>query len=171
MSNKEKTKAVVVIGLLFLLLCVFGFAVMIILNHYRASYLLVASFATIALTIAVILPFRQKRISFQSTLLLIIAILFIASGTFEYADDNFIRPLPVLQQIEFSKSMRPNQVSDGLADTGIGVTWILLGITLPKLKPSADKTQKKPLLMFMIGAGILFLILGISSVFSGLRPL
>lgn len=171
MSIKEKTKAIIVLGLLLLLLFVFGLAVMTILNHYRASYLLLASFATVSLTIAVILPFRQKRISFQAILLLVIAILFIASGTFQYANDNFIRSLAVLQQIEFSKSLRLNQVSDGLADTGMGVALLLMGSTLTKLKPPGDDKQKKLVLIFIFGMGIYRLISGISSIFSGFRPL
>ena len=171
MSIKEKTKAIVVIGLLLLIPVVFVFAVMILLNHYRASYLLLVSFATVSLTIAVILPFRQKRISFQAILLLVIAILFIASGTFQYANDNFIRPLAVLQQIEFSKSLRLNQVSDGLADTGMGVALLSIGSALTKLKPPKDDKQKKLWLMFIFGMGIYWLISGISSVFSGLLHL
>jgi hypothetical protein len=172
MSIKEKTKAIVVIGLLPLLLFVFGFAVMIILNHYRAFYLLPASFATVSLTIAVILPFHQKRISFQSISLLIIAILFIGSGTFKYANDNFLRPLSVLQQIEFSKYMQPNQISSGLEKTGLGIAFLVLGITLNKLKPPVNEVRKKlPFIMFMIVMGFLQLILGISSIFNGLQPL
>jgi len=116
------------------------------------------------------LPFHQKRISFQSISLLVIAILFIASGTFDYANDNFVRQLPVLQQIEFSKLLRPNQVSRGLANTGMGIAWLLLGTTFTKLKPPADDEKRKKLwFMFTIGMGIYWLISGISSIFNGLR--
>lgn len=124
------------------------------------------------LAIAVIVSFRQKRIPFQSISLLVIAVLFMASGIFQYANDNFIRPLPVLQQIEFSKSLRPIQVSGGFASTGFGMAWLFLsGITFTKLEPPVDETRKKLRFMFMIGVGILWLILGISSIFNGPRHL
>jgi len=170
-TTKTNVKVIMMAGLLLLLFLVFGLAVIIILNHFKAYYLIDASIATVSLTIAVLLPFRQKSISFQSIFLLVIAILFVASGTFQYTDDNLIGRLPILQQIEFSKSIRLNQVSSGFANAGIGIAWLLLGIIPAKFKSPTGEKRKKLWIMFRIGVGILWLLLGISSIFNGLRHL
>jgi energy-coupling factor transporter transmembrane protein EcfT len=170
-STRTNVKVIARVGILLFLIFIFGMAVLVILNYYKADFIVQASIATVSLAIAIILPFRQKRFSFQSILLLIITILFVASATLQYTNDNFIRPLPILQQIELSKSIRLIQVSGGFANTGFGIGWFLLGITVTKSKSPAQAKGKKFLILFSIGLGISWLILGISSIFSGQQHL
>ena len=66
-----------------------------------------------------------KHIWFYTVFLLISGILFLVSGVIEQAYETIVNPLPVLSQIEFSKTMRPQQISCGLWNIGIGIIYML----------------------------------------------
>jgi hypothetical protein len=50
------------------------------------------------------------------------------SGVVEHAYETVVHPLQVLSQIEFSKIMRPQQISRSPWNIGIGITYLLLSV-------------------------------------------
>ena len=98
--------------IIWLVVTVLAISILLILTV--PSYLLKVVLAVFAFTVALSLPIHQKQVSVFSILLFISGILFLISGAVEQAYDSVVRPLPVLSQIEFSKIMRPQQISRGL---------------------------------------------------------
>jgi hypothetical protein len=94
---------------------------------------------------------------------------FILSGVVEYAFDTVVRPLPVPSQIEFSKIMKPQQISRGLWNVGIGIAYLLLAV--PGLLSKKMSLGMKWLLLFMGGIALLYILLGISSIIGGVNKL
>ncbi len=156
-----------IIVALFIVMVIFG-----VFAFLPSTSLQVIS-AIIALTISIVLPVRQKYFSFLSIPLIIIGVLFILSALIENAADNFLTPLSVSLQIEFSKFMRPRQVSMGLWNVGIGMCNTLLAWLW--LKSHKNKTPNSKIMVWspliLCAIAILFIILGVSSIMSGLSRL
>ena len=131
-------------------------------------------FAIIAITLAVALPIHQKRFSLYSLYLVLSGILFLVSGAVDYAYHTVVSPLPVLQQSEFSMIMRPRQVSGGLWHVGIGILYMLFSFAAFQSKETFLKPKSpwsKFVLLTMAVVGVLYSILGITSIVEGLRKL
>ncbi|MBL8100198.1 MAG: hypothetical protein JNK81_13525 [Anaerolineales bacterium] len=129
--------------------------------------------AIVAITISIALPIHQKHFSFYSILFIIIGVLFILSGAIRNTADNFLDPLSISSQIEFSKIMRPKQVSMGLWNVGIGMcnailAWVWLK-SFKNIPPRSKVIAWAPLIL--CGIAILFIILGVSSIMNGLSRL
>ncbi len=137
------------------------------------AYSLKTISAIVAFTISIALPIRQKRFSLYSILLAFVGILFLLSGVIGNAADNFLSSLSISSQIEFSKIMHPERASMGLWNVGIGMCNAILawlGLTSFKNKPPRSKVIAwSPLLFGVIG--VLFIILGVSSIINGMSGL
>ncbi len=156
------------IGIALLIVTViFGILILI------PAYALKAIFAIIAFTIAIVLPIRQKQFPFSSLVFMGVGILFILSGAIGGAAENFTNSLSVSSQIEFSKILRPWQVSTGLSHVGFGIYSAMLAwiwSTSLKNKPSSSKVISRSPLIFYIFA-FLYIILGVSTILRGLSRL
>src|SRR5687767_3756394 len=158
-------KPIFMIGWLVLTVLATSILVMLVVPNY----LLKIFFAIVTLTLALGLQIHQKHIWLYTVFLLISGILFLVSGVIEQAYETIVNPLPVLSQIEFSRTMRPQQISRGLWNIGIGIIHILLSV--------AGLFSKKILqrmnwwLLLLCGIAILFMLLGISSIIGGLSTL
>ena len=129
--------------------------------------------AIVAITISIALPIYQKRFSFYSILFIIVGVLFILSGAIKNAADNFLDPMSISSQIEFSKIMRPRQISMGLWNVGIGMcnamlAWVWLK-SFKNIPPRSKVMAWAPPILCIIA--ILFIILGVSSIMNGLSRL
>jgi hypothetical protein len=133
------------------------------------NYLLKIFFAIVTLTLALGLQIHQKHIWLYTVFLLISGILFLVSGVIEQAYETIVNPLPVLSQIEFSRTMRPQQISRGLWNIGIGIIHILLSVA--GLFSKKISQRMKWWLLLLCGIAILFMLLGISSIIGGLSTL
>ena len=138
------------------------------------SYLLNTILAIAAIATAIILPIHQKRISLVSFLLVVSGILFLLSGVVDNTYHAVVDPLPVLQQIEFSKTMRPLQVSRGLSHLGMGILYVLFSLFRFQTKGISAKPKSKQLkvLQWVVAiAGVWYAALGVLSIFEGLSKL
>ena len=164
-QEKIDLKPIFMIGWLVLTVLATSILVMLVVPNY----LLKIFFAIVTLTLALALPLHQKHISLYTVFLLISGILFLVSGVIEQAYETIVNPLPVLSQIEFSKTMRPQQINRGLWNLGIGINYILLSVAGLFSKKIAQRM--KWLLLLMCGMAMLFMLLGISSIIGGLSRL
>jgi len=147
--------------------------VFILLDIYSPD-LLGGLLATLLLTIAIVLPIHRKKFSYHSIFLVISAIALLLSGIVESAYDTVVRPLPILSQMEFSKFMRPAQVSRGLSHIGFGFLNVLLSLAWLQSKRLSEKAQSDPLMVawwIVLVLGILYALTGINSILQGLRKL
>ena len=112
----------------FVWLAVIVLAISFLLTLTVPSSLLKVVLAIFAFTVALSWPIHQKHISLFSILLFISGILFLVSGAVEHAYDSVVRPLSVLSQMEFSKILRPQQISRGLWNVGIGSAYLCLSV-------------------------------------------
>jgi hypothetical protein len=96
------------------------------------------------------------------------------SGVIAYQYNAIVEPLSVVEQMEFSKFMRPMQVSRGLSNIGLGLLYSLISFSQfhssKSMQKSKSHTRRILTWVFAIG-GILFLVLGIMSVVEGLGKL
>jgi len=130
--------------------------------------------AILLLTAAIVLPMRQKRFLLYSPFLIASAILFLLSGAIDNAYHAVVSPLSILKQIEFSKIVRPAQLSRGLSNLGFGFLYFLVafaGFHFSKLPEKSKSKLIKFSLVAMVIFGILFSISGITSIVEGLRKL
>jgi len=168
-KNVRRNSIVVAI---LLVMAIFGFLALLL--PFIPSHALKTIFAIITFTIAVALPIRQKRFSLYSILLITSGILFLLSGVIDDAYHTVVSPLPVLKQIEFSKTMRPMQVSRGLWNLAAGILYFLISFAWFQTKEAPGKSKSKRLkflLLIMAVLGVLFAALGISSIVGGLSKL
>src|SRR5262249_16228927 len=124
-ANKPNTNRRVIVWIVLLLIVAFT-SIGILFTVFVPGYVLDGIVATILSTAAIALPIRQKRFSLYSVALVISSILFIISGSVDYAYQSVIDPLPVISQIEFSKVFRPIQVSMGFSELGFAPLYVLL---------------------------------------------
>ncbi|MBK9208210.1 MAG: hypothetical protein IPL71_07880 [Anaerolineales bacterium] len=121
---------------ILIIIVIFGLLILI------PTYALRAIFAIMAFTFATVLPIRQKKFPLLSLIFIVIGILFILSGAIGDAAENHTISSSVSSQIEFSKILRPWQVSAGLSNTGIGLckccTCLVL-VKIPQNEPSHSK--------------------------------
>jgi hypothetical protein len=164
-QEKIDLKPIFMIGWLVLTVLATSILVMLVVPNY----LLKMFFAIVTLTLALALPIHQKHISLYTVFLLISSILFLVSGVIEQAYETIVNPLPVLSQIEFSRTMRPQQISRGLGNIGIGIIYILLSVA--GLFSKKISQRMKWLLLLMCGMAMLFMLLGRSSIIGGLSRL
>ncbi|MFT3890693.1 MAG: hypothetical protein QM730_03595 [Anaerolineales bacterium] len=137
-----------------------------------STYFLDGYIATLLLAAAIILPIWQKRFSFYSIVLVISGILVILSGAFHYVYFNVVAPSPIDNQVEFSKFMRPLQVSHGLTTAAIGILHLTLSyFGFQKNKKSENPTGivLKLFLWVITIAGMFYSVMGINSIIEGLR--
>ena len=131
--------------------------------------------ATLLLAAAIILPIQQKHFSFHSVFLIISGIAFLMSGVIENAYDTNVRQLPVLSQMEFSKFMRPAQVSRGLSNIGFGSIYALISLAWFQSKRLSEIVIKSKVLRvclwLILVLGIVLTITGINSIVEGLSKL
>jgi hypothetical protein len=124
------------------------------------------------IALAVGLPIKQKHFSLYSITLLISGILFIGSGAITYAYHDVIDPLPVISQIEFSKVLRPVQVSMGLSEMAFAVLYVSLAFVW--LQKVSLKSKSKYIKLFWVALGIIGIVYafqGVTSVIAGLSRL
>ena len=131
-------------------------------------------FAILACTAAVVLPIRQKRFSLASIVLVACGFLFLLSGAVDNAYNKIVSPLPVLEQIEFSRFMRPMQVSRGLWNLGFGTLYFLISFVWLQAKEAPENPRSRMWklgYLFMAVIGVIFALLGITSIVEGLSKL
>lgn len=168
-KNARRNSIVVAI---LLIMAIFG--ILALFLTFIPSHALITIFAIITFMIAVVLPFRQKRPALYPIVLAVSGILFLLSGVIDDAYHTVVSPLPVLKQIEFSKIMRPMQVSRGLWNLAAGILYFLISFAWFQTKESPEKPKSKRLkflLLIMAVLGVLFAVLGISSIVGGLSKL
>jgi hypothetical protein len=164
-QERIQLKPIFMIGWLVLTVLATSILVMLVVPNYSLKFF----FAIVTLTLALALQIHQKHIWLYTVFLLISGILFLVSGVIEQAYETIVNPLPVLSQIEFSRTMRPQQVSRGLWNIGIGIIHILLSVA--GLFSEKISQRMKWWLLLMCGIAILFMLSGISSIIGGLRTL
>ncbi len=150
---KITTSAIVLLNILF---CSIGF--------FIPSYALQGFIAVIALTVAIGISVHQKRITLYSFSLFAASLLFIASAVILYGYVNVVEPLPILQQFNFLKILRPQQISSGLTYIGGGIICIALFL-IAKPTPFFKKNKLYALYIFIVS--IVLLLIGINSVIKG----
>ena len=172
--NSDLTKIArrnsIVVGILIVMAIMALFSLL----TFFPSHSIKAIFAIITITFAVILPIHQKRFPLYSIFLVVSGSLFLLSGVVDNAYHTVVSPLPVLQQIEFSKIMQPMQVSRGLWQLGIGILNMLLSFAGFRTKEPPEKPRSKMLrisLLIMAVVGVLYSVLGITSIVEGLNGL
>ena len=139
-----------------------------------STYILYGIGVILLLAFAIILPIQQKHFSFYSIILVVCSILFIVSGAIDYAYHTVVKPLPVISQIEFSKIMRPSQVSRGLTNVAFGMLYMALSFFGFQKATKLEKPKGSVLKFFlcvMVIAGILYSTTGIDSIVKGLHKL
>jgi len=134
-----------------------------------SAYSVKAVPAVFLLILAIDLFIRQKRLFVCSLLLVVGSLLFLLSGATDDINNNVLRSLPVISQIEFSKVEYPGQLSLGLATLGTGTA--LLGLSLGWLFLRRIKSEHWKAELFlsltMSGISIVFVVLGIFSAING----
>ena len=168
-KNARRNSIVVAI---LIVMAIFGFLASIL--AIIPSHSIKTIFAIIIIAIAVALPIRQKHFSPYSIFLIVSGILFLLSGLIDEAYHNVVSPLPVLKQIEFSKIMQPMQVSGGLRNLGSGILYFLISFAWFQAKETPEKPKSprlKFLLLIMAAFGVLFSVIGITSIVEGLSKL
>jgi len=165
-SDKYIRRNSVIVALLLVIAIIGGLALI-------PSSALPAMSASVTFTAAIVLPIRQKRFSMYSVFLAIVGILFLLSGVIGNAADKFLNSLSVSDQIEFSRIVRPNQVSRGLWNVGIGICNALLAWSWwTKFRNRVQQSKTMNGLFLILGVvGILFIISGISTIIDGLSRL
>lgn len=153
----------------FVWLAVTVLAISFLLTLTVPSSLLKVVLAIFAFIVALSLPIHQKHVSLFSILLFISGILFLISGAVEQAYDSVVRPLSVLSQIEFSKIMRPQQISRGLWNAGIGIAYLCLSFA--GLRSNKISKRMKWGFLFMCALAVSYITLGVFSIVNGLSRL
>jgi hypothetical protein len=161
-------------SIILAILLVIAIMALFSLLTFFPSHTIKTIFAIITITFAVVLPVHQKRFSLYSIFLVVSGILFLLSGVVDNAYHTVISPLPILQQIEFSKMMQPMQISRGLWHLAMGILYMLFSFAWLQTKEPPEKPKSKPLkisLLFMAVVGVLYSVLGITSIVEGLNKL
>jgi len=165
----------VIIGMLLFCFIAVPFGLAGFWSLDRLTYIVPAFVAAITLSTALAMSIRQKRISIGVVVIFIIGVLFLASGVIQFGFSNFEQNLSNHDRVEFYRMMRPDQVSRGLANSGMGIGLILVCIADIKRKVQTGddlrSRRQKALIVVVICVGIFFLFFGIYTVISGLQPL
>ena len=168
-------KSVFMISAIAICLLAIPFGSIAVLVLSDLTYIVPSTLAIISFTLSVILSIRQKSLSAFSIIAFLVGVLFLASSVIDFGFSRFTQNMSAHDRFVFSGIIRPNQVSQGLASIGIGIALISVGlrnISAKTLEESNGQLQKlKPISLFQIGVGILFLLLGIFGSFGGLQPL
>lgn len=77
--------------------------------------------------------------------LVVIAILFLLSSGVDNAYNAIVKPLPIPEQIEFSRIIRLTQVSRGLSTLGYGIFYLAISVELSRPSKLSEKSKSKML--------------------------
>ena len=146
------------------LITVFFCGLSIFSINFIPIYAVKAFFSIILVALSVGILANKKHITLYVFFFFIAGLLFVASAVFSYGYVNVIKPLSILQQIEFSKIIRPQQISSGLSNIGFGISYIALFVLV---KPTPFFKKYKWYVLFIFLVSILKLLLGIDSVIEG----
>ena len=174
-QQNSSAKTFMIIGILGLLFIVIPIGLIGFLVYFDLTYVVPGILAIISLSASVIIAVRKKYVNIYSLVMLMAGLLFLTSGIIEFGLGAFTKNIPFHDQIDFLGIVRPNQVSHGFANIGIGIIFILVNFENIKSKGMSEENrllQKyKALRIFQLGVGIIFFLLGVFTLINGLRPL
>ena len=119
-SNMDRMKAEGIVVILFVILCACIGVVNWSIDRLHVNYLIPVCMATVLLTFACWYLYFKKQISFFPIAVLIFGVLSLVSGVVTYAYDMVIGPLPLIDQMEFSRVIQPDKINLGLFQAVFG---------------------------------------------------
>ena len=181
-SNVDRMKTEGIVVILFVILCACIGVVNWSMDRFHVNYLVPVCMATVLLTFACWYLYFKKQISFFPIALLIFGVLSLASGVVTYAYDMVIGPLPLIDQMEFSRVIQPDKINLGLFQAVFGFfvlrnslkkqTWdrALFFATIKSMVQNAiqDIHTISDSKLFPVGFGIAFLFYGFFMIVTGL---
>lgn len=172
---KSFVKFPVIIGTLFFVFLLVFFPTLLILSPARLSYIAPAIVSILAFGIAFIASIRQKRISVIFLLAFIVGMVFLASGILQFGYKSFTENIPIHDKAEFSRIVRPDQVSRGLNNVGSGFIYAVWAVISLKRKTGSEERfhaqRYKIVGTLIICSSIFLMFFGLYNVIDGFRPL
>lgn len=159
-SLQKRRISISLVILMIFLLCIVAF----LFAKYIPSYAIQVFVSSIILALSIFILFKEKHITIFTFFLFVSGLLFILSASISYGYTKTIEPLTVLQQIEFYKILRPEQISRGLGNIGMSISYITF-VILIRSKPFANKYKWHTI--FILIVSILLFLFGIYSVIQG----
>lgn len=162
-DKNKKIKKFLTIGSL-LIVFIFGpFVFTSTLIYFDLAYTLHILIATILFFMSGIIFVRQKYIiSIYFIALIIIGVLFLASGAIEFEFNKFPNAEPTIESIEFLRATRP--LTKGVPSLTMGIAFLTFGFFTLNTN-NANMQNTKPLSRIysylVLGIGLVWLFLGI----------
>lgn len=151
--------------------------------YFGKSYIISLPAAILFIAFSVIILINRKRLStpifrkqlpIYSVFWLISGLLFFASSIIDFGYGAFAENMSIQEQPNFFRVLRPEQISFGFVECGLGVLLFWGGLSNLKDKvsseASAQNQKDKKIFIFTLCSGIFCFVYGIHSVIMGLYP-
>jgi len=175
-----KTTNWIAIGILSSIVICLGLIGVIV--YFNKFYIFSTAFTIFLFTLSATFLINRKRISLPmqkrapiySIVFVIVGVLILASSIFGLGDSIFVQKMSIQEQLNFYRVLRPEQVSFGFMESGMGILLCWGSFANFKdnvLSEANDGARKhKILYLFTLHAGIFCFVVGIYLVIHGLYP-